>query len=170
VGPRRLTLLRHGQAQDIVECTEDYERPLTHRGNIQAHEIAKRIVQHDLVPELILASPAERAWSTAQIVAAACELDAKQLQCARELYLATPETVWRILTERAANLGNILICGHNPGLSELASRFGPETQSRDLATAGLATALWQHADWGTLMPEGANRCDFDDPENPAGLD
>ncbi len=165
MGPRRLTLLRHGKAEAIDASPEDFERALTRRGEIEAQEIATRIVHRDLIPDLMLVSPADRAWSTAEIVAAACELDAKQVQCARELYLATPETIWRLLTGRAAALSHIMICGHNPGLSELASRFGPDPQARELPTAGLATAVWHHADWATLQPETADRLELDDPES-----
>jgi len=164
VGPRRLTLLRHGHAQPIDSCAEDFERELTRRGTIEAQEIGARLLQRDLIPDLILVSPAERAWSTAEIVAAACELDAKQIQGARELYLATPETVWRVLHSRAGSVRHIMICGHNPGLSQIASRLGPHPQPRELPTAGIATAHWQHADWATLQPESAESCEFDDPE------
>ena len=76
MGTRRLTLLRHGQAQAIDACTEDFERALTRRGNIEAQEMATRIVHRNLIPDLILVSPAERAWATAEIIANACELDA----------------------------------------------------------------------------------------------
>ena len=86
--------------------------------------------------------------ATAEIVADACELDAKQVQCARELYLATPETTWRLLARRDPALRHILICGHNPGLSQVASRFGPMPQRRNLPTGGLATAVWLNAQLG----------------------
>jgi phosphohistidine phosphatase len=166
---RRLTLLRHGQAQNVDSCPEDFERVLTHRGIIEAREMASRIVHRSLIPDLILVSPAERAWATASIVAHACELDAKQIQCARELYLATPDTVWRLVSRRPASLTHVLICGHNPGLSQIATRLGPQPQLRDLPTAGMATALWHNANWATLQPETASSCDLDDPESMADL-
>jgi phosphohistidine phosphatase len=127
--------------------------------------MAARLVKRNLVPDLILVSPAERAWATAEIIAATCELDAKQVQCARELYLATPERIWRLLANRTASLGHIMICGHNPGLSSVASRFGPKLQRRELPTAGIATAVWHHAEWATLQPESADSCEMDDPED-----
>jgi phosphohistidine phosphatase len=171
VGTRRLTLLRHGQAEAADAYPEDYERPLTHRGSIEAQEMAARLVKRDLVPDLILVSPAERAWTTAEIIAATCELDAKQVQCARELYLATPERTWQLLARRAPSLVHIMICGHNPGLSLIASRFGPKPERRELPTAGIATAVWHHAEWATLQPESADSCEMDDPEDmdPAWL-
>jgi phosphohistidine phosphatase len=169
VGTRRLTLLRHGKAQSIDSCAEDFERALTRRGSIEAREMAARIVYRGLMPDLILVSPAERAWATAEIVAAACELDAKQVQCARELYLATPEATWRLITRRDPALRHIMICGHNPGLSQIASRLGPKPQLRELATAGIASAVWNAADWESLEPESAISCDLDDPESLADL-
>ena len=165
MGSRRLTLLRHGKAEAVDAYPEDYERPLTHRGGIEAQEMGSRLVKRNLIPDLILVSPAERAWATAEIIAAACELDDKQVQCARELYLATPERTWQLLARRPAALNHILICGHNPGLSLVASRFGPKPQRRELATAGIATALWLHGEWATLQPETADSCELDDPED-----
>jgi phosphohistidine phosphatase len=167
VGTRRLTLLRHGIAQSIDACAEDFERALTHRGGIEVREMAARIVRRVLIPDLILVSPAERAWTTAEIVADACELDARQVQCARELYLGTPEAVWRLLQGRNAALRHIMICGHNPGLSQIASRLGPIPETRDLPPAGIASALWHDPVWETVQPETAVRCDLDDPESMA---
>jgi phosphohistidine phosphatase SixA len=92
-------------------------------------------------------------------------LDAKQIQCARELYLATPERTWQLLAHRADSLTHIMICGHNPGLSLVASRFGPKPQRRELQTAGIATAVWLHGEWATLQPEMADACEMDDPED-----
>jgi phosphohistidine phosphatase len=165
VGPRRLTLVRHGEAQPIDSCAEDFERALTRHGTNEAHEIAARMVKRNLVPDLILVSPAERTWSTAEIIADACDLDVVQIQCARELYLATPETTWALLARCDAALKHILICGHNPGLSQIASRFGPAPKRRSLPTAGLATAVWHHASWAALEPEMAEGCETDDPES-----
>jgi phosphohistidine phosphatase len=164
VGPRRLTLLRHAQAQPIDTCAEDFERILTRRGTIEAQEIAARILHRNLIPDLLLVSPAERAWGTAEIVAEACELDTKQVLGARELYLATPETTWKILLARAGSHSHVMICGHNPGLSQIAARFGPHPQPRELPTAGLATAVWTHGDWSSSVPETAHSCEMDDPE------
>jgi phosphohistidine phosphatase len=169
VGTRRLTLLRHGKAQSIDSCVEDFERALAHRGGLEAQEMASRIVHRDLIPDLMLVSPAERTWATAEIIAAACELEQKQVRCARELYLASPETIWRLLTQCDASCHHIMICGHNPGLSQIAGRLGPKLQSRDLPTAGLVTAVWHATDWKALQPETAFSCDSDDPESMADL-
>jgi hypothetical protein len=50
-------------------------------------------------------------------------------------------------------------------LSSVASRFGPKPQRRELPTAGIATAVWYHAEWASLQPETADACEEDDPED-----
>lgn len=169
MGKRRLTLLRHGQAQPTDSCPEDFERELTHRGGIEAREMGKRIQLRGLVPDLVLVSPAERAWATAEIIASSCELDPKQIQCARGLYLAQPESVWQLVNRVKSSIRHVLVCGHNPGLSQIASRLGPKPQQRSLPTAGLITAVWNNASWDSLQPEYANECELDDPESMADL-
>jgi phosphohistidine phosphatase len=156
--------MRHGQAQPIDSCPEDFDRALTRRGILEAREMAARIVRRHFIPDLILVSPAERSWATAAIVAAACELDGKQLLGARELYLAAPEAAWRLVSRHESRVKHLLICGHNPGLSQLASRFGPKPEARELPTAGLATAVWRATGWETLQPETAVSCELDDPD------
>jgi len=121
------------ESESIDACAEDFERALTRRGSIEAREMAMRIVYRDLIPDLILVSPAERTWATAEIIADACELDAKQVQCARELYLATPEATWAVLTRRDAALRHIMICGHNPGLSQIGEPPRSKTSAAGIA-------------------------------------
>jgi phosphohistidine phosphatase len=161
--------MRHGQAQPHENYAEDFERPLTPRGNTEAREMGKRIVQRGLIPDLILASPAERTWATAQIIAAACELDQKQLLCARELYQASAPVIMRLVCARESGVNHILVCGHNPGISHLASRLGPKPEPRELPTAGLASALWNHAVWHGLEPETADAYELDDPDSMGDL-
>jgi phosphohistidine phosphatase len=163
MGTRRLTLLRHGQAHAEDSRAEDFERTLTRRGIAEAKEMGSRIVQRRLIPDLILVSPAERAWSTASLVAAACELDGNKIRCARELYLATPETIWRLVMASDAATLHLMICGHNPGLSQIASRLGPKPRTLELPTAGLATAVWSAPGWAGLQPETAGSSELDDP-------
>lgn len=127
--------------------------------------MARRLVARNLTPDLILVSPAERAWSSAQILAQICEIEDRCVIGVRELYLAAPDTVWRILAQRGGNAPHMLVCGHNPGLSELAARFGPHREARELPTAGMASAVWEHGSWLALEPETAQRCELDDPQN-----
>jgi phosphohistidine phosphatase len=169
MGARRLTLLRHGNAESPDLWAEDFERPLTKEGRAEAAEMARRLQQRDWIPALILVSPAERTWSTAQILMQILGLDEKQVRAERELYLATPETIWQIIARQPAGVQHLLVCAHNPGLSALASRFGRKPRRHDLPTAGLAMTRWPDTPWEALSPRSALDCEYDDPDSIAAL-
>ncbi len=166
MGARRLTLLRHGAAESPDLWAEDIDRPLTKQGRAEAAEMARRLQARDWIPTLVLVSPAERTWSTAQILMHTLGLEEKQVRAERELYLATPETIWQLIARQPGGAQHLLICAHNPGLSALASRFGRKPRRHDLPTAGLAMAQWPETAWESLSPRSALACDFDEPEIP----
>ena len=166
---RRLTLLRHGKAQDGGAApTGDFTRALTKRGVREAEEMARRLVARGLRPDLIIASPALRTWATAVIVADRCSVGHDRLRAAPELYLAEPRAIWNIAAGSDASVQHVLICAHNPGLSGLASRFGPRPEPRHLVTAGLASAAWSDGEWPDLAPEAADEFEHDAPDAAAG--
>ncbi len=164
---RRLTLLRHGKAHDAPSATTgDFTRTLTKRGARDAEEMARHLLARDLAPDLIVASPALRAWATAAIVADRLGLGHDRLRAAPELYLAEPATIWKIASSTDPSVRHLLICAHNPGLSGLAGRFGPHPRQRQLRTAGLASATWS-GEWRDLEPEGAVELELDAPADGA---
>jgi phosphohistidine phosphatase len=165
MGSRRLILLRHGQAQPEDAKTPDFDRVLTPRGAREAAEAGRYLAGARWIPDMIIASPAARTLATAAIVAEQCGIDAALIEAHRELYQASEETIWRFVAACAAAPGAarircLAICGHNPGLSQLASRLGPARERRGLPTAGIASGLWMHGDWPDLQPEGAQRIEL----------
>lgn len=167
MGPhRRLTLLRHGKAHPAVDG-EDRMRALTKRGVRQAEDVGRRLRARGWVPDLVVASPAARTSATAEIIARACALGARSVRRADALYGADPETIWQVAADCAPATHHLLICGHNPGLSELASRFGPRPKSRHLCTGAIASAVWDRGGWDEIDPGDAVRCDCEEPEEDA---
>lgn len=165
--PRRLTLLRHGRAESSDLWPEDFERPLTKRGIGEVREMARRMLARHVVPDLVLASPAERTWSTALILARALDLDDRQVRCERSLYLGTADIIWALVSQQHEATRHLLICAHNPGLSDLASGLRHAPRRHELPPAGLVLATWPEVSWGALSPRSALHCDFDDPDKSA---
>lgn len=163
MGTRRLILMRHGHAQPQAPGRDDFDRVLTARGEREAETMAQLLVARALVPDLVLASPAERTRATVTIVAKACGLDPQSIAWLPEFYHAGPEAIWSVLASRDAAKFCVLICGHNPTLSQLASRLGGRARRRELPTAGLATGVWGDADWSSVEPQNAQHCAFEAP-------
>ena len=156
MGTRRLMLLRHAQAQPESEQAADFERPLTAHGEVEAAAVARRIALLG-APDVILASPAERTRRTTLIVAQSCRMSTAHIRFEPSLYLGGPDAIWAELTRRTSAESVVLICGHNPGLSQLAGRLGQTLERVDLPTAGLSVADWSQGEWCTVRPEEADR-------------
>jgi phosphohistidine phosphatase len=129
-----LTLLRHGSASWPSGQSGDFGRPLDAQGIAEASQAAAALASGDAPVTLILASSAARTQQTAQIVAAGLELRPDQLILDRRLYLAEAAHLEELLQELAAGAAHVLVVGHNPGLSDLASRLQGRPNSVTLGT------------------------------------
>jgi len=66
---KTLLILRHAKSSWKNEKLKDFDRPLKHRGEESAKVIGKVLMMAELVPQVILSSPAQRAKQTAELVA-----------------------------------------------------------------------------------------------------
>src|SRR5207248_280159 len=69
---KRLTLMRHADARWNDPALPDLERPLNRRGAAAAEAMARRLLELELVPDLLLASPARRTGPAA-VTGVQCE-------------------------------------------------------------------------------------------------
>jgi phosphohistidine phosphatase len=118
-----LYFLRHGVAVDLEVGggLSDAERPLTAEGQRKMRAIAKGMSALELSFDLVLSSPALRAWQTARI--AARGLNAlEQLKLADCLAPgADPKQIVENLRRLDPALQRVLLVGHEPDLSQLVS-------------------------------------------------
>ena len=65
---RTLLLMRHAKSDWNDSSLPDFDRPLNARGKKTAPVMGQWLIEHDLVPELILSSTAYRARETTELV------------------------------------------------------------------------------------------------------
>lgn len=159
---RRLTLIRHATA-DQDASVRDFERPLTRKGHSEAQEIAKRLHERGLVPDLILASSATRTRETAEIFAKALGVVARLLQPDDSLYLADGEHILSTIRAVGPRVGHLMVVGHNPGISAAAIALAPETVSADLPTCGSLTMSVSCATWSLVDRRCVREAERDAP-------
>lgn len=135
---RRVTLVRHGKAQDTAAASKDWDRPLSPAGRREVERVAVELAQTAPRPGLILTSPAPRALETARIVARELECDEERIVADRRLYLAVPDVVLDVLRDHDG-IEPVAVVGHNPGLSEFARWASGNASLADLPTAGTIT-------------------------------
>jgi phosphohistidine phosphatase len=115
---RELMLLRHGKS-DWSQQLDDFDRPLKDRGKRGAQRMGVWLLQQELVPDLVVSSPAERAITTAQKLVKAMGGDASQIVQDRRIYAAHTQELLQVLGELGQEHQRVLLVGHNPGLEDL---------------------------------------------------
>lgn len=148
----KLILMRHAKAGWDDPAATDHARSLTHRGEVAAQRIGNWLRTHGHFPKHILCSDATR---TSQTVAALLETrgGTPEITSLRVLYHAAPDV---ILTEirKVQGAQTLLVCGHNPGIGDLAKRLvtTPPVHARfdDFPTAATTVITFDTDDWSKV--------------------
>ncbi|HEY0681821.1 MAG TPA: histidine phosphatase family protein [Steroidobacter sp.] len=162
---RRLTLLRHAKTEPQHSGQEDWDRVLEPRGLKDAPEMARRLRERKLKPDLVITSPAVRALTTAQIFARELHLPAAKLQQDERLYLASPKVLKEVVRELGGDAHHLMIVGHNPGLTEFADRISEEREVDNMPTCAIYTLEFDLKDWSELEWDSGVNAEFDYPKN-----
>lgn len=120
---KRLTLVRHAKSSWKDPSLDDFDRPLNKRGERDAPVMARRLKARGARPSMILTSPAKRALRTAKLIAEAINYPVEFLQREADLYLADSQTILDVIEREANGCNEIFVCGHNPGITDLANRL-----------------------------------------------
>jgi phosphohistidine phosphatase len=162
---KRLTLVRHAKSDWSLAGQADWDRPLNKRGQRDAPDMARRLRSRRLKPDLILASPAVRALTTATIMARELKVPAASLRQDERLYLASPVDLLAVVRELGGRSKHVMVFGHNPGLTECANRLSAGEHIDNLPTCGVFTATYDLTDWHGLDWGSGQEAEFDYPKN-----
>ena len=143
---KTLTLVRHAKSSWKDASLRDRERPLNKRGNRDAPVMAQRIAAAGIRPSLIISSPAVRAWTTAKVVAKELGYPREFLQKEDDLYLASLDSLLDVVAAQEAGFNNLMLFGHNPGLTDFANYLSPGL-TNNVPTTGVVCVNFDCDDW-----------------------
>ncbi|MFW5714412.1 MAG: SixA phosphatase family protein [Brevefilum sp.] len=141
---KTLLLMRHAKSSWKDDSLADHERPLKKRGHKDTKQIAKEILKHDLIPQLILSSTATRARETVETLTEKLNYQG-QVLFSDELYMGEPQDFIKTLKEMTEDEDIVMIVAHNPGLEAYLQIVDGEIES--LPTGGLGYLLLALDDW-----------------------
>lgn len=150
---KRLTVMRHADARWKNPGTGDFARPLNRRGLAGAEAMARRLLELELVPDRLLASTAQRAAQTADIVARELALSVRHVQREEALYLASAAEMLRLIQDTGPRIAHLMVIAHNPGASDLIHLLVPSGGISTLTTAGVCSIVFEVDDWRAIGPE-----------------
>ncbi len=161
---KTLYILRHAKSDWTNRSLSDFDRPLNKRGTQQAPQIAAVLTAKDARPQAIVSSPANRAFSTAKIMAAAVGSGTSKISSEKRIYEASAQTLMYLIQEFDDHLDTILLVGHNPGLSQLVNTLSRQ-KIAPLPTCALIQLRLDMQHWNELQPECAELISADVPSD-----
>lgn len=149
---KTLLLLRHAKAARDGSWEFDVDRPLNDRGRSDAPVMGKVLKKYDLIPDVVLCSPAVRTQQTAELFLKTAGCKAKVHKDNR-IYEASCNTLLQLI--RGQQTGDVLLLiGHNPGMEELLSALvGGRVV---FPTSGLACVDFEASSWADAVSIGGS--------------
>ncbi len=133
---KQLILVRHAKS-NRANGGRDFDRPLNVRGERDAPEMAVRLAVRGIRPQLIVASGARRALTTAQKMAAAFDYPLADIDIVDALYEASEQTWIAQIRALPAHRATVLMVGHNPEITAVVNRLCPLARIGSMPTCGV---------------------------------
>ncbi|MCB0577434.1 MAG: histidine phosphatase family protein [Saprospiraceae bacterium] len=143
---RTLFLIRHAKSSWDNPGLRDINRPLNDRGMHDAPRMAQLLAGIGPPPDLIVSSPAKRAFTTAMFFARAFGIDEDGIEQKQEIYEAAPRDILRLVSALPDNAHTVCLFGHNPTFTEVANRFS-ENYIDNVPTCGIVHVKSEADTW-----------------------
>jgi phosphohistidine phosphatase len=147
---KKLIVLRHAKAENMAPDGTDIHRPLSERGHRDAMITGKSLRKMEILPDLVLCSPATRTRQTTEGLLQKLKCH-PPVQFVESIYEASVSQLIDLLAQQQEP-ETILLVGHNPGVEELVSQLiAPSAPPHlRLPTAGIARIDFAINQWSEL--------------------
>ena len=162
-----LYLVRHAKSSWSDPSLSDRDRPLNKRGRRSAPDMGRRLAAQDHLPELIISSPAKRAFSTARKIAKELGYDRSEIMKDESLYFSGTGGMLDLLESLDDGYQKVMIVGHNPAMTSLMNILSGSSID-NMPTCAVAVIDYPMASWSELRSAEGQLLAYDFPKNPAG--
>jgi phosphohistidine phosphatase len=160
---KNLFIVRHAKSDWSNPDLRDIDRPLKGRGIRDAYKMAAKVRNKKEPIELILTSPATRAFHTAVIFTRVMKIPAIKIQINEALYLSGTKEILQFIKETSNDINSLMIFGHNPDFTDLANYFSPEYID-NVPTSGVVGFEFATDDWRKIEKSNLKNCFFEYPK------
>jgi phosphohistidine phosphatase len=163
-----LLIVRHAKSSWKDPHLADHQRPLNKRGQKAAPEMGRRLQKRGVQPDIVVSSDARRAMDTAVSMAQRLGVPPKAIQKNPDLYHGAPDRILAIVHRFNDQWRQVMVVGHNPGLTEMANRFIPHAIA-NIPTAGVLELRFRTHSWHDIHRNNLKFSLFDFPKDKYDL-
>ena len=143
---KTLYLVRHAKSSWKYPKLDDFERPLNKRGRRNAPFMGAILKELKVAPDLILSSPANRAATTARIIADTIGYPLEKIQYNETIYGSSEYDLIDVIQQVNNDVNQAMLVSHNPALTELANTIG-DTAISNIPTCGVCCVNLNISSW-----------------------
>ncbi len=157
-------LVRHAKSSWSDPSLSDQQRPLNARGLKNAPEMGRRLAARGICPDLIICSPAKRAYMTASILAEQTGYPVTAIKLNDQLYFDSLSAMLGIIQQTDAEKNSIMLVGHNPDITEMLNQLSGY-RVNNMQTCAIATIEFE-LPWSGIQFNSGQMVDYDYPKKP----
>lgn len=163
---KTLYVVRHAKSSWDDTDLADIDRPLNDRGKRDAPRMGKRLKEKDIHPELLLSSPARRAFSTAKRIGEVLNYKKDNIRTEKKLYHASESEILNVVRSLSDKVDSAMIFGHNPGLTDFVNEVLDGKQYIDnVPTCGVLAFSFSCKSWTDVSGKNSELLFFDYPKS-----
>lgn len=155
---KQILLMRHAKSSWDNSSVDDFERPLSKRGQNDAPRMGKFLKKSNFIPDLVISSPAQRALETSTLCVQGFGQGGDVIELNKNLYFGSPKDYLSALQGVKSNISRVMIVGHNPLMESFAGSLSgsKESTSFRIPTAAIIclesyAVNWDQITWGTCQ-------------------
>ena len=134
---KTIVLVRHAKSSWKDLRLDDFDRPLNKRGKKNAPFMGNKLKERQIMPDLILSSPAKRARKTATAIAKAIGYPKKKIVFDDNMYHASARHLFEMVRDLDDKYETIMLFGHNPDFNDLADMLLKKNPVHNIVTTGV---------------------------------
>lgn len=156
-------LVRHAKSSWDDPSLADRDRPLNKRGRRNAPEMGQRLAEQGFKPQLIISSPANRAHTTASMIADELGIDRSGIVIEDDLYFTGSNGMLGVLEGVDDRYLSVMLVGHNPAMTGLMNRLC-DGGVYNMPTCAIAIIGFDMESWGMVRSATGILLGYDYPK------
>lgn len=144
---RTLVMIRHAKSSWANPLQSDFDRPLNERGKREAPEMAEKLKQAGIAPDLVICSKAKRTRQTAKRICEVLGYDLVNVRWEEKLYHCIPSVFEELLYEVDDKVKTVFIIAHNPGITEFVNHLSHDFSIDNMPPCGVACSRFEAEEW-----------------------
>ena len=146
---KTLYLVRHAKSSWKYPNLDDFERPLNKRGRKDAPFMGSVLKKLKVAPDLVISSPANRAATTARIIADSIDYPLEKIQYGETIYASSEYDLLQVIQQLDNAVNRLMLVSHNPALTDLANSIA-DTAISNIPTCGVICVSINISSWAKI--------------------